>query len=115
MGAPSDTPRRLTCSEPIASHTDRTSSVRVSSDGSPESGTRSDSPVPRLSKRISLEKEARRSKKRAIVGSPHAASTLEIQPGTQTRSRGPSPITWYAIATPSEALAYRVFGMTPGV
>ena len=110
--APSETPKRAARSDPAASHTAWTSSIRVSSVGRADSGTRSESPVPRLSNRISREKLASRSKKRAIVGSSQAASTWETQPGTQTRSRGPSPTTWYAIETPSGAFAYRVVGAT---
>ena len=105
MGAPSDTPKRATRSEPIASQTERTSSIRVSSVGSADSGTRSERPVPRLSNRTSREKAASRSKKRAMVGSSQAVSTWDTQPGTQTRSTGPVPITWYAIDTPSRARA----------
>ena len=55
--------------EPTASITARTSSMRCSSVGSSSSGTRSESPVPRLSKRISRENEASRRRKRANDGS----------------------------------------------
>ena len=41
----------------------------------------------------------------------HASSTLEMNPGTSTTSRGPSPETWYAMWT-SPLLAYRVSGIT---
>ena len=105
IATPSETPKSAARSEPTASHTAWTSPIRVSSVGNAESGTRSDSPVPRLSNRISRENVASRSKNRAIVGSSQAASTWETQPGTHTRSRGPSPITWYAIDTPSGVLA----------
>jgi hypothetical protein len=39
-------------------------------------------PVPRLSKRMRREKEARRSRKCAIAGSSHISSMFETQPGT---------------------------------
>ncbi len=77
----------------------------VGASASPSPDPDRDSPVPRLSNRISRENVASRSKNRAIVGSSQAASTWDTQPGTQTRSRGPSPITWYAIDTPSGVLA----------
>ena len=54
--------------------------------------------------------DASRSKKRTRVGSSQFASRCETQPGTQTRSLGPSPNTWYAIETPSGARAYLVVG-----
>ena len=38
-----------------------------------------------------------RPKKCAIDGSSQYMSRCEIQPGTYTRSGGPSPITWYAM------------------
>jgi hypothetical protein len=79
--------------------------MRCSSVGSSLTGTRSDRPVPRLSNRIRREKLASRSKNRASVGSSQAASTWLIQPGTHTRSRAPSPTTWYAIETPSVPVA----------
>jgi hypothetical protein len=48
-------PRRIARRDPTASITARTSSIRSSSDAMPE--TRSESPVPRLSKRINLPRE----------------------------------------------------------
>src|SRR2546421_4050104 len=65
MGPPSEKPKSAARSEPTASITARTSSIRSSSVGRSWTLTRSDSPVPRLSKRISRLKEARRRKKRA--------------------------------------------------
>jgi hypothetical protein len=92
-GPPSDTPNRLARVEPAASSTARTSSMRASSPGSALTGTRSDSPVPRLSNRISRENEASRRRKSAAAGTSQVVSTFETKPGTITRSRGPSPIT----------------------
>src|SRR5439155_8802070 len=54
--------------EPTSSITARTSSIRCSRAGSSESGTRSDSPVPRLSKKMRREKDASRRRKRATRG-----------------------------------------------
>jgi hypothetical protein len=48
--------------------------------------TRSDRPVPRRSRRISREKDARRRKKWDRDGSSHANSMCETHPGTSTRS-----------------------------
>src|SRR5438445_3772085 len=83
-------------SKPTASMTARTSSIRSSSVGTAASETRSDRPVPRLSKKTSLEKEARRRRNRASDGSSQKCSTCETKPGTNTRFKGPSPRTWYA-------------------
>ena len=55
---PSEIPSRTARSEPTSSITARTSSMRSSSGAMPL--TRSDSPVPRLSKRISRPSEASR-------------------------------------------------------
>ena len=62
--------------------------------GSSLAGTGSDIPVPRLSNRTRRENDARRSKPSTRSGSSHASSTCETQPGTYTRSTGPSPTTW---------------------
>ena len=51
IGPPSETPSSAARSEPTASITARTSSIRSSSGATP--WTRSDRPVPRLSNRIS--------------------------------------------------------------
>ena len=51
-------------------------------------------PVPRLSNTISRENDASRVRNRASRGSSHATSTWETNPGTRTRSIGPSPTTW---------------------
>jgi hypothetical protein len=56
--------------------------MRSSRVGSSSFDTRSESPVPRLSKRIRREKEARRPRKCAIAGSSHISSMFETQPGT---------------------------------
>ena len=58
IGPPSDTPSSTACRDPTASSTARTSSMRCSRVGRCVTG--SDSPVPRLSNRISRENEARR-------------------------------------------------------
>src|SRR3990170_2515242 len=60
MGQPSETPKTMARSEPTASITERTSSIRTSSDGSRSYATRSERPTPRLSNRIRRENEARR-------------------------------------------------------
>ena len=82
MLPPSEAPNTVARSEPTASITALTSSIRCSSVGSSRSGTGSDIPVPRLSKRMSREKEASRSKQWARLGSSHASSTCDTQPGT---------------------------------
>src|SRR5437870_4264454 len=104
---PSASPRSAVRSEPTASITLRTSSIHCSRVGSAASGTGSDTPVPRLSKQRSRLKVARRRRKRASDGSSHMTSTLLPQFGTNTRSRGPLPTTWYA-TWPSLLVAYRV-------
>ena len=58
IGPPSESPTSAARSEPAASITARTSSIRSSRVGP---GIGSESPVPRLSKRISRENEASRS------------------------------------------------------
>ena len=60
IGPPSDAPKSAARSDPTASITARTSSIRCSSVGRSSSGTRSDRPVPRLSNRINRQKEASR-------------------------------------------------------
>ena len=79
---PSEAPNSAGRSEPTASITARRSSMRSSSVGSLSFGTRSDRPVPRLSKTIRRENEASRRRKRASVGSSQANSTCDTQPGT---------------------------------
>ena len=61
IGPPSETPASAARSEPAASKTARTSSMRSSS---VPMRTRSESPIPRLSKRINRENEASCSEKR---------------------------------------------------
>ena len=77
---------------PAASITARTSSMRVSSDGT--SFTMSDMPVPRLSNVISRPMLPRRSFRRRRPGTSQVISTCEAAPGTNTMSNGPSPDTW---------------------
>ena len=67
-------------SDPAASITARTSSMRVSSVG--DLLTRSDRPVPRLSKRIRRENEAIPSRRWAKSGCSHRSSTFEIAPAS---------------------------------
>ncbi len=50
--------------------------------------------MPRLSNRIKREKDASLDRKRAKFGSSQIASMFDVHPITQTRSTGPSPITW---------------------
>ena len=99
MPPPSDTPQSAARSDPTASMTARTSSMRCSSVGM--ALTRSESPVPRLSKRMSRANEAMRSICGPMNGISQATSTWETNPGTITMSSGPSPTTWYAMWSPS--------------
>jgi hypothetical protein len=78
--------------DPTASITARTSSIRVSRLGAP--ATRSDMPVPRLSKAISREIAASRRHSVEKGGVVQPSSTSETNPGTKTTSNGPSPATW---------------------
>jgi len=105
MGPPSDAPKTMARSEPTASITERTSSIRTSRLGSRLSGTRSDKPTPRLSNRMRREHDERRCRYLARLGSSHIASMFDVHPITNTRSTGPSPVTWYAMCTPSAVLA----------
>lgn len=91
IGPPSEMPNSAARCEPTASITTRTSSIRCSSVGI--SATRSDSPVPRLSKRIRREKDPSRWKNRAGSGCSQSYSRWETNPGTNTRSIGPRPVT----------------------
>jgi len=43
---------------------------------------------------MSRENDASRSKNRTASGSSQNTSIFDIQPGTSTRSSGPSPTTW---------------------
>ena len=103
IGPPSDTPSSTACLDPTASSTARTSSMRCSRVGRCVTG--SDSPVPRLSNRISRENEASRLRNRANDGSFQKYSRCDTHPITKTRSTGPLPQTWYAMLT-SPLLAY---------
>src|SRR5262245_34073173 len=106
IGPPSETPISAARLEPVASNTALTSSMRSSSVGI---ATRSERPVPRLSKRIRREKEASRRKNLAGRGCSQSYSKCETNPGTQKRSKEPSPRTWYAMWT-SPLLTYLVLG-----
>src|SRR6266545_5832225 len=97
IAAPSELPKSAARLEPTASITALTSSMRVSSVGAPL--TRSDMPVPRLSKRMSRQKEASRSRVGANEGIVQTSSTCVTNGGMKTRSKGPSPRTWYAMLT----------------
>ena len=66
-GPPSDTPMSAAVSEPAASMTARTSSIRSSS---VPTRTRSDRPIPRLSKRISPGKRSEPFAEATVLGAP---------------------------------------------
>ena len=63
----------------------------VSSVGRFDSSIRSERPVPRRSKTTTRAKDPGRRKPRANGSARHMYSTLEANPGTYTRSNGPSP------------------------
>src|SRR5205823_9823523 len=88
------------------SRTARMSSILVSS--GPRSRGRSESPVPRLSNMIRREKEAKRLYIPRQSELAHGKTRL-LNCGTRTRSRGPSPNVWYAIAT-SPLRVYSISG-----
>ena len=85
-------PRIAACFEPAASITARMSSIRASRVGSPTS--RSESPVPRLSKMISREKEAMRS----MLAGEARLLPLVLEVGDEARRsdqvEAPRPRTW---------------------
>ena len=81
--------------ESTASITARTSSMRSSSVGTPTKW--SDMPVPRLSNMIRRVNEERRRKKCSGALVSHQFSMCDTNPGTKTRSTGPSPKVAYAI------------------
>ena len=54
---------------------------------------------------MSRQNELSRRKKWAYDGSCQFHIRLEANPGTNNRSDGPSPTTWYAMLTPSGVLA----------
>ena len=101
IGTPSEMPMSTARSEPTASITARTSSIRSSS------GTgatlRSERPRPRLSKRIRRLNDASPRKKRAIAGFSHSTSRWLAKPCTNTRSRSPSPTPGTRCARPRSA------------
>jgi hypothetical protein len=76
---PSEAPRRAARSDPTLSMTEVRSSICCSMMGI--STDRSELPVPRLSKRIRRENEARRLRKRAQEGSSQKSSMLPIHAG----------------------------------
>ena len=80
--------------DPTASITACTSVIRCSRGGKSLRGTRSDRPVPRLSKSISRENEASRLRNLTKDGSCQKYSRCDTQPITKTRSSGPLPTTW---------------------
>ena len=90
--APSDIPISAARSEPAASITARTSSIRSSSVAA--FGTGSESPTPRRSKRITRANELRRSTKRVCAGLSQIRSRWEMNGKATTTSIGPSPTTW---------------------
>ncbi len=67
------------CATPAASMTARMSSIRCSNVGEPP--TRSDSPVPRLSNKMSRENDATCSTKPRKYGTSQAAYRCEMNPG----------------------------------
>src|SRR5439155_13444902 len=77
--------------DPTSSRMACTSCMRCSSAKICE--LRSDMPVPRLSKRMTRLNEARRWKNARWPADPQIASMLETNPGTNSRSSGPSPNT----------------------
>ena len=91
--APSETPTAAARSLPTASITTRMSSMRSSSVGRRSAGSRSDSPVPRLSHMITRPKVASRSSQRAWAGCSSALWNDPIQPKVTRMSRSPSPTT----------------------
>ena len=97
---PSDDPSTVARSMPAASITARTSSARCSSGGASPGPTRSDRPLPRLSRTVTRLNEPSRRRNRATAGCSHCTSTFVVKPAMSTRS-GPSPNTWYAMDTPS--------------
>ena len=94
IAAVSEMPMMAALLDPAASITATMSLTRSSSSGARSPGSRSDMPVPRLSKTISLEKDASRRRNRARAGSSHECSRWETNPGARTRSSGASPTTW---------------------
>ena len=89
IGAPSEIPNSAARSAPAPSRTAVRSSIRCSSVWGPSIG--SDSPVPGLSKEITRANLVSRRTARSIAGSSNPASRCETNPGTRTRSIGPSP------------------------
>ena len=91
MNAPSAQPITEAREDPAASITAMMSSMCCSTAGTP--GTRSDIPVPRLSKVITRQNLPSRSRKAANSGSSHITSRWEVKPWIPTMS-SPEPYTW---------------------
>src|SRR5579871_2916200 len=108
-GAPSDVASSAARLLPAASSTALRSLTRVSRLGGSRPSTRSLSPVPRASNRISRATLESRCRKWANPASSQCTSRFASQPGTKTRSSAPCPTTWYAMRA-SPLLAYRVSG-----
>ncbi len=79
MAPPRAPPNTAARSEPAASITARRSSICTSSTGG--SSPMSESPIPRMSNRISRENDASRSRNRAHRGSSHMTSRFDQIPG----------------------------------
>ena len=109
VAPPSDQASSTARRDPTVSITEPMSSIRSASDGVSRRRSRSDMPIPRLSKVITRVNADNLRRKRASSGSCHANSTWEIKPGTTTRSTGPVPKAWYAMFR-SPLRAYRVVG-----
>ena len=90
---PSEMPNATARSLPAASSTTRMSSIRSSSVGRRSGGSRSESPVPRLSHMITRPSVVRRSSQRACAGTSQAVWKDPIQPKVTRMSRSPSPNT----------------------
>ena len=89
MQPPSERPNSAACSEPTASITARTSSIRCSSVGRRSSGTGRTGRC-RACRRGSAARTTRAAaRKRANGGSSQTYSMFETQPGTKTRSTRP--------------------------
>ena len=92
IGTPSETPTSAARSDPAASITARTSSIRSSSVGAVATG--SDSPAPRRSNWMTRANEPSDWSSRAAGSCSQISSMCVTNPVTSTRSRSPSPKTW---------------------
>ena len=91
MNAPSAQPATDAREDPAASITAMMSAMCCSTAGTP--GTRSDIPVPRLSKTITRRNVPSRSMNAANSGSSHITSRWDGRPWIATMS-SPEPYTW---------------------